>query len=71
MPMYYISRVIRGVEERYPPPSLGETRIHPNYGRLQAKVVLPSSHYSSPNSQIHEKRDEQFRDHYTIGSMGN
>lgn len=71
MPMYYISRVIRGVEERYPPPSLGETRIHPNYGRLQAKVVLPSSHYSSPDSQILEKRDEQFEDHYTIGSMGN
>lgn len=38
MPVYYTSRVIRGVEERYP--SYGEARIHPNYGRLQAKGVL-------------------------------
>ena len=68
MPVYYISRVIRGVEERYPPPPLenppfGETRIHPNYGRLQAKAVLPSSHYSSLDSQILEKREEHFGDH--------
>ena len=61
IPTYYISKVIRGVEEKYPP--FGEARIHPNYGRLQAKVVLPSSHNSSPDSQILDKSDEQFGDH--------
>lgn len=59
MPVYYTSKVIRGVKERYP--SYGEARIHLDYGRLQAKAVLPSSHYSSPDSQIPRKKNEQFK----------